>query len=161
MLLGSCLGKLCLCDWQEASHRMSIDGRLCRALKARYVEGISPVIENAIAQLDEYFMGHRTNFDLPFMMVGTDFQKSVWTVLESIPYGSTTTYAAVARSVGRPKAVRAVANAIGANPMSIIVPCHRVVGNDMSMTGYAGGITVKHQLLELESPSLFSPLRVK
>lgn len=118
---------------------------------------MSPIIESAIVQLDEYFMGQRTNFDLPFMMVGTDFQKRVWTALASIPYGTTTSYSAVARSIERPKAVRAVANAIGANPLSVIIPCHRVVGNDRSLTGYAGGLTVKQQLLELECPSLFLP----
>lgn len=161
MLLGDFSGSLCLCDWLEAKHRNAVDYRLCHALKARYQEGTSPVIESAMAQLEEYCKGRRRTFNLPVMMVGTDFQKSVWTALTAIPCGSTATYRDVACSIGRPKAVRAVANAIGANSMSIIIPCHRVVGNDMSMTGYAGGITVKRQLLELEAHSLFLPLRVE
>lgn len=102
-------------------------------------------------QLDEFFAGDRMAFDLPFRMVGTDFQRSVWNELLRIPYGETATYAEIAASIGKPTAVRAVGAANGRNPLSIVVPCHRVVGSDGSLTGYAGGIERKQWLLDLES----------
>jgi methylated-DNA-[protein]-cysteine S-methyltransferase len=103
------------------------------------------------AQLDAYFDGRRSAFDLPLAPVGTEFQRRVWTALSSIPYGTTTTYAAIARSIGKPRAVRAVGAANGKNPLSIVVPCHRVIGQDGTLTGYAGGLPRKRRLLELES----------
>lgn len=104
-------------------------------------------------QLDEYFAKERKEFDLPLMFVGTGFQKSVWNALLSIPYGKTESYGALAARLGRPTAVRAVAGANGANAISIIVPCHRVIGSDHSLTGYGGGIEAKKYLLELEQGS--------
>ena len=101
-------------------------------------------------QLDEYFAKKRKEFDLPLMFVGTEFQKSVWDALLSIPYGKTESYGALAARLGRPKSVRAVAGANGANAISIIVPCHRVIGSNHSLTGYGGGIEAKRYLLELE-----------
>jgi methylated-DNA-[protein]-cysteine S-methyltransferase len=102
------------------------------------------------AQLDAYFDGKRRSFDLALAPRGTEFQRRVWRALASIPYGTTTTYADIARSIGRPKAVRAVGAANGKNPLSIVVPCHRVVGKDGTLTGYAGGLSRKRRLLELE-----------
>jgi methylated-DNA-[protein]-cysteine S-methyltransferase len=110
-----------------------------------------PTALRAVAvQLDDYFAGKRTTFDVVLAARGTAFQKSVWKALSAIPYGTTTTYAAIARSIGRPRAVRAVGAANGKNPLSIVVPCHRVVGRDGSLTGYAGGIAMKEALLSLE-----------
>lgn len=103
------------------------------------------------AQLDAYFRGARTAFELPLAPRGTDFQRRVWAALAEIPYGATTTYAAIARAIGRPKAVRAVGAANGRNPLSIVVPCHRVIGADGTLTGYAGGVPNKRRLLELET----------
>ncbi len=118
-------------------------------------------------QLDAYFEGRRTSFDLALAPVGTEFQLSVWRALTAIPYGTTTTYAAIARSIGRPRAVRAVGAANAKNPLSIVVPCHRVIGKDGTLTGYAGGLEGKRRLLELESaerpsgdePVVRAPLR--
>lgn len=110
-----------------------------------------PVLVAAIAQLDEYFAGRRTRFDVPLdLQAGTPFQRSVWQALLGIPAGQRTSYAALSRSVGRPAAVRAVGAAVGRNPVSIVVPCHRVVGTDGSLTGYAGGLERKTALLRLE-----------
>jgi methylated-DNA-[protein]-cysteine S-methyltransferase len=104
----------------------------------------------AIRQLEEYFDGRRKTFDIPLNLVGTEFQKAVWRQLLRIPYAETESYAAVAKAIGRPSAVRAVAGAICANPISIIVPCHRVIGSDGSLTGYAGGLKAKKYLLSIE-----------
>ena len=109
------------------------------------------VLETTKAQLSDYFAGHRTTFDLPLdLSTGTDFQQSVWRALLSIPPGATSSYGAISVMLGNPKAVRAVGGAIGRNPLSIIVPCHRVLGSDGTLTGYAGGLARKTALLQLE-----------
>ena len=104
-----------------------------------------------LTQLCAYFGGQRTSFDLQLLPRGTEFQRQVWRALSAIPYGSTATYAEIARAIGRPKAVRAVGAANGKNPLSIVVPCHRVIGQDGSLTGYAGGLPSKRRLLQLEA----------
>jgi methylated-DNA-[protein]-cysteine S-methyltransferase len=110
-----------------------------------------PVLRQAVAQLEEYFAGQRTHFDLPLdLQAGTAFQRSVWQALLSIPHGGTTSYAVLSRRIGRPTAARAVGAAIGRNPLSIVVPCHRVLGASGSLTGYAGGLERKNALLQLE-----------
>ncbi len=149
--LGSFDDRLCLCDWQVEKHRDHVDRRLKRALRAEFEDGTSDVIEKTAAQLDEYFAGKRKEFDIPLLFVGTDFQKKVWDELLSIPYGQTVSYGEMARRIGMPKSVRAVANANGANAISILAPCHRVIGSDGSLTGYGGGLAAKKMLLELES----------
>jgi methylated-DNA-[protein]-cysteine S-methyltransferase len=110
--------------------------------------------EEAERQLAEYFDGERTTFDLPTVAHGDGFHRRVWDLLARIPYGQTTTYGALARELGEPASARAVGRAVGANPLSIICPCHRVVGADGSLTGYAGGLDRKRRLLDLESPAL-------
>jgi len=102
------------------------------------------------AQLDAYFAGHLRGFTQRLTPQGTDFQRAVWAALEDIPYGTTTTYAALARRIGQPRAVRAVGAANGANPIAILLPCHRVIGADGSLTGYGGGLPRKVTLLRLE-----------
>jgi methylated-DNA-[protein]-cysteine S-methyltransferase len=102
-------------------------------------------------QLDAYFAGERRAFDLGLRPAGTEFQQAVWSALRAIPYGATATYSAIARAVGRPDAVRAVGAANGANPIAIIVPCHRVIGANGTLTGYGGGLPRKQYLLELEA----------
>ena len=110
-----------------------------------------PVLREASAQLRDYFGGKRQQFDLLLdLSHGTEFQQSVWQALLAIPSGATTSYGALSAGVGKPAAVRAVGAAVGRNPISVIVPCHRVVGNDGSLTGYAGGLERKTALLELE-----------
>ena len=111
-------------------------------------------LTGVIDQLDAYFSGERTSFDIDLAPHGTEFQREVWRALANIPYGETTTYAAIARAIGRPLAVRAVGAANGRNPLSIVVPCHRVIGRDGTLTGYAGGIENKRKLLSLESRRL-------
>ena len=110
-----------------------------------------PVLREAAAQLRDYFAGRRTQFDLPLdLQSGTAFQQSVWQALLAIPSGRTTSYGDLSQRVGRPSAVRAVGAAVGRNPVSIVVPCHRVLGRDGSLTGYAGGLERKSALLGLE-----------
>lgn len=150
LMLGSYGDKLCLCDWQIEQHRDHIDRRLKRILNAEFEEGTSEVIDKAIKQLDEFFAGQRKIFDIPLLFVGTDFQKTVWNELLKIPFGKTVSYGEMARRIGMPKAVRVVANANGANSMSIFAPCHRVIGSDHSLTGYGGGLDAKRTLLKLE-----------
>lgn len=110
----------------------------------------NPHLKQATAQLDDYFAGRRTSFDLALDMRGTDFQQAVWRELMQLPFGSTTTYQDIAQRVGNPKAVRAAGTAIGRNPVSIIVPCHRVLGASGALSGYAGGLERKRYLLALE-----------
>lgn len=150
LTLGSVDGMLCLCDWPAEKHRSLVQRRLETALGASFANGTSEVIEQAALELDEYFAGHRRTFDVPLLLAGTDFQKTVWTELLNIPYGQTASYAEIARRIGRSEAVRAVANAVGANALSVFIPCHRVVGSDRSLTGYAGGLEAKRALLTLE-----------
>lgn len=113
-----------------------------------------PILEAAAAQLQAYFAGTLTQFDLPLDPRGTDFQQSVWQALRMIPFGETRSYADIARAIGRPDAVRAVGAANGRNPLSIIAPCHRVVGSTGALTGFAGGLAAKRWLLDHESPRL-------
>ena len=149
--LGAYREKLCLCDWKIEERRIIIDRRIQKELQASYKEGISEVIARTIGQLDEYFAGRRTTFDIPLLLVGTDFQKTVWNELLNIPYGKTISYAGLSQKLGNPKAIRAIASANGANPISILVPCHRVIGSDRKLVGYGGGLPAKKILLDLES----------
>jgi methylated-DNA-[protein]-cysteine S-methyltransferase len=109
--------------------------------------------ELAEAQLAEYFAGERTAFDLSTRLTGDEFQRRVWELIDRIPYGETTTYGAMAAALGDPTLARRVGGAVGRNPLSVVVPCHRVVGKDGKLTGYAGGLERKRLLLELEAPA--------
>lgn len=104
----------------------------------------------ATIQLDEYFQGKRTTFSLPFKLTGTPFQLAVWKELQNIPYGQTTSYKEIAQKINKPKACRAVGMANNKNPLPIIIPCHRVIGSNGKLIGYAGGLKLKNYLLELE-----------
>ena len=114
----------------------------------------SELSELAAMQLQEYFAGKRKTFDLPLELIGTDFQKKVWTALSEIPYGETRSYKDIAERIGQPKACRAVGGANNKNPISIIIPCHRVIGADSRLVGYGGGLDNKKLLLELERKCL-------
>ncbi len=107
-------------------------------------------VPNLLQQLEDYFKGKRQTFDGSLDLIGTPFQKQVWQQLLQIPYGQTTTYGELAQAIGRPKAVRAVGGAVGRNPVMIVVPCHRVIGKDGSLTGFGGGLPLKKELLSLE-----------
>lgn len=150
LMLGSYAEQLCLCDWRYRKAREAIDTRIQKGLQATYAEQDSDVIQKAISQLDEYFAEKRTTFDLPLLFVGTDFQKKVWNALLQVPYGKTDTYAGLAERLNNRTAIRAVASANGANSISIIVPCHRIIGSNRQLIGYAGGLQAKEQLLRLE-----------
>lgn len=151
LILGSYQERLCLCDWKYRRMRTSIDKRIQNNLKTTYEEQQCPVIDETVKQLDAYFKNTRNSFDLPLLLVGTDFQKSVWEELLKVPFGKTSSYMELSKKLDNVKAIRAVASANGANAISIIVPCHRIIGSDGSLVGYAGGIPVKKRLLKLES----------
>lgn len=150
LLLGSYDNLLCICDWRYRKMRAQIDKRIQGQLEANYDEGNSEVIEKTIAQLEEYFGGTRTEFDLSLLLVGSEFQKTVWKALIAIPFGETNSYLGLSKDLNNEKAIRAVATANGANAISIIVPCHRIIGSDGKLVGYAGGLSAKKKLLELE-----------
>ena len=151
LLIASYLGMLCMCDWKWRKMRKSIDKRITNELNARFIESDSEIINETIKQLNEYFNKQRTNFELPLLFTGTDFQKNVWKELQNIPYGVTSTYSELSIKMGNIKAIRAIAAANGANAISIIVPCHRIIGSNGDLVGYAGGISVKKKLLDLEN----------
>ncbi len=119
----------------------------------------SPLLRRAGEQLTAYFEGRRKTFSLPLAPVGTPFQRRVWAELERIPYGETLSYSQLARRAGRPRAIRAAGAANGKNPISIVIPCHRVVGKDGSLTGYGGGLETKRALLDLEGANVVAHLR--
>ena len=150
VILGSFERKLCLLDWRDRKMRQRIDARLQKGLKAEYIEEDASVLQKTRQQLDEYFNRERKTFDVPLLMVGTDFQKLVWQGLINTPYGTTASYLELSQRIGHEKAVRAVASANGANAISIMVPCHRIIGSDGSLVGYAGSLPTKKRLLQLE-----------
>jgi len=150
LILGSYEEKLCLCDWKYRKMRSGIDNRIKKALNTEYEFGDSPVITETIRQLTGYFEEGQTTFSIPLLLLGTDFQKSVWSTLLKIPFGKTASYLELSKKLGNEKAIRAVATANGANAHSIIVPCHRIIGSDGSLVGYAGGLPAKKKLLQLE-----------
>lgn len=155
LMLASLEEQLVMSDWVDGWHHKAILNRFNKLIGLPFVEGSSRVIEDAIHQLEEYFRKERHGFDLPLTLIGTDFQKDVWHALQTIPYGSCPTYADIAQAIGKPKAVRAVGGAVGQNPFSIIIPCHRVVGANRSLTGYGGGLEAKKYLLALETNRQF------
>lgn len=151
LVLASYADKLCLCDWSDNPFAERNKRRLERYLKASFKTETTPVLEEAKRQLDEFFAGKRKAFDIQIRLVGTDFQQQVWNALLNIPYGATKSYKEIAQCIGKSKAVRAVAGAIGANSISILIPCHRVIGSNRSLTGYAGGLVAKKMLLGMET----------
>ena len=153
MILGSFEGKLCLLDFRYRRMRTTVDNRIKKGLNAEFVEQDDEVLVKTKQQLDEYLFGNRKEFDIPLLTVGTEFQKSVWNALIKVPYGTTSTYLQLAKDINNPKAVRAVANANGANSISLIIPCHRIIGTNGELVGYGGGLAVKKRLLKLEKDS--------
>lgn len=133
------------------------DGALCglefgetSLFRDAAIPGDSPLLRLAERELNEYFAGERREFTVPVVLSGTAFQRKVWAALREIPYGETRSYGDIARAIGSPKSCRAVGGANHVNPVSVIVPCHRVIGTDGSMTGYGGGVWIKEFLLKLE-----------
>lgn len=158
LILGSYEGKLCLLDFRYRKMRSAIDKRIQDGLNADFTPQDDEILDRTQEQINEYLSGSRTSFDIPLIIVGSDFQKAVWNALMQIPYGETASYLDLAKVIDNEKAVRAVAGANGANAIAIIIPCHRIIGNNGELVGYGGGLTVKKQLLDLEQGhrSLFS-----
>ena len=151
LVLASFADSLCLCDWSDNPFAERNMRRLTRGMNVSFKTETTSVLEETKRQLDEYFAGKRKSFDIQLRMVGTCFQQQVWNALTDIPYGATKSYKDIAQSIGKPQAVRAVAGAVGANGISILIPCHRVIGSDNSLTGYAGGLEAKRELLRIEA----------
>lgn len=150
LVLASTAGELCLCDWNANPCTERNLRRLTKSVDASVKTEATSVLEETQRQLDDYFAGCRQTFDIPLHPVGTDFQHRVWSALLRIPYGETRSYKDIALNIGSPQAVRAVAGAIAANAISILIPCHRVIGSNHSLTGFAGGLEAKRMLLEME-----------
>ena len=150
LILGSYDGQLCLADWRYRKMRSANDVRIKKGLEADFQEEESEVIELAISQFMEYFSGKRKIFEIPLLLIGTKFQKSVWEELQKIPFGKTESYLGLSKQLGNELAIRAVASANGANTIAIIVPCHRIIGSNGELVGYAGGLAAKKKLLQLE-----------
>ncbi len=134
--------------------RVLVSSRNWDKYKSKFGETIEknhPILEKTKRQLEEYFAKRRRTFNIPIFFEGTDFQKKAWRALLNIPYGKTISYATQAENIGSPKAVRAIGGANGANPISIIIPCHRVIGKSGKLTGYASGLDIKEYLLNLEN----------
>jgi methylated-DNA-[protein]-cysteine S-methyltransferase len=145
------IGELLLVGDGHALHRLHMqEGRTAVPVDPEWRAADEPFAD-VREQLSEYFAGERLHFDVPLAMAGTPFQRRVWDELQAVPYGETTTYGELARRLGLPSASRAVGLANGRNPVAVIVPCHRVIGSDGSLTGYGGGLERKSFLLELEA----------
>ncbi|MGR9072136.1 MAG: methylated-DNA--[protein]-cysteine S-methyltransferase [Gammaproteobacteria bacterium] len=151
MLAAATADGICLLDFDDAPAPSPDLKRICGLLNAEAVSGMNRHLENLIRQMGEYFDGERKTFDLSLVLAGTEFQKKAWKALLEIPYGETLSYQRQAERIERPAAVRAVANANRCNRIAVVVPCHRVIGKDGCLTGYAGGIWRKEYLLNLEN----------
>jgi len=144
------IGELLLVGDGDTLHGLYMqEGRKPKTISPDWQASAAPFAD-VKTQLEEYFIGARTNFDIPLAAEGAPFELEVWHALEEIPYGETVSYGEIARRVGQPTAARAVGTANGRNPIAVIVPCHRVIGADGSLTGYGGGLERKRLLLELE-----------
>lgn len=148
IVISSPVGPLALAAAAEALTELRFGAQIDESTGR--VNGAGSILRAATEQLADYFAGRRRGFDLPLKPEGTAFQQAVWRVLGKIPYGSVISYGELARRIGRPTAVRAVGAANGANPISIILPCHRVIGSSRRLTGYGGGLDAKRLLLQLE-----------
>jgi methylated-DNA-[protein]-cysteine S-methyltransferase len=155
-MLGSFDNQLCMLDYRYRKRRKSVDSRIKKGLSAEFIEQDDDILAVSKIQLDEYLAGKRKIFTVPLLLIGSDFQKQVWNALIKIPYGTTSSYLNLAKHISNEQAVRAVAAANGANSISIIVPCHRVIGSNGDLTGYAGGLPLKKKLLQMEGVLLES-----
>ena len=160
LLIGSYGDKICLCDWKYRKQRKQIDQRIMTSCNAEMIEGETSIISETITQLEAYFSGKSEIFDIPLLFNGTRFQTKVWKHLTDIPFGKTMSYLDLSQNIGDKKAIRAVAAANGANAISILVPCHRIIGTDGKLVGYAGGLKAKEQLLRLEGAEIFNQTRL-
>lgn len=141
---------ICLLEFSDRKGLETELKQLAKSYNASIIQGYSTYFDQLKEELDAYFSGSLQSFSIPLDISGTDFQKQTWMALQDIPYGSTSSYLRQAETLGKPSAIRAVANANGMNKIAIIIPCHRVIGSDGSLTGYAGGLWRKRKLLDLE-----------
>jgi methylated-DNA-[protein]-cysteine S-methyltransferase len=153
-VMDSPVGRLTLIATDGALSGLYMDGQRHLPAAETFGQRDDTVLTDAVGQLEEYFSGQRTHFDVPMSFAGTQFQQLVWNALRAIPYGQTMSYGLIARQIGTPAASRSVGLANGRNPISIIVPCHRVVGSTGQLTGYGGGLERKRFLLDLERAAL-------
>jgi AraC family transcriptional regulator of adaptative response/methylated-DNA-[protein]-cysteine methyltransferase len=144
---------ICLLEFSDRSDLETYVQKLSHSLKAILLPGSNVHLDQLQEQVSDYFQGQRKNFNLKLFTPGTDFQNSVWKALQGIPYGETRTYSQQAQLINKPQSIRAVASANGKNRIAIVIPCHRVIGKDGNLRGYAGGVTRKKWLLEFENPS--------
>ncbi len=153
LIIASFKNKICMVSFSDFKNRNTINDKIKKELQAEFVEKETKLIIKTKKQIDEYLEGKRKNFDIPILMLGTNFQKQVWTELMNIPYGETISYLDLAKKINNPKAVRAVGGANGANSIAVIIPCHRVINSNGKIGGYGGGISVKKRLLKIEKES--------
>ncbi len=161
LILGEHEGKVCLCDWDFPQRKALFLRQINRylALTEHDIQAATtPLLEQVKAYLDAYHGGNQAPCDMPLLLLGTPFQQTVWQGLRSIPYGTTLTYRQFAQRLQQEQALRAIAHAIGQNPLSIILPCHRIIGTRGTLTGYAGGISTKAYLLQKEQATVCSSL---
>lgn len=144
--MDSLIGKLTLVADDKGLHEIRFGADDCATIPRT-----NPVLEKTRQQLQEYFSGQRQDFDLPLKPQGTEFQQQVWKALQKVGYGVIASYQEIASRIGKPKAVRAVGAANGRNPIPIVIPCHRIIGSNGKLTGYAGGLDIKEKLLRLEN----------
>ena len=150
ILLISTEDTLLMCDWIDGAKHIRGLNRLKRFYPEVWQEADSGVMRQTRSQIQEFCSGSRRDFSIKYLASGTRFQKLVWAAVSSIPYGETMSYADIANMIGKKSSVRAVANAIANNPLPLIIPCHRIIGSNGSISGYSGGIDVKMKLLTLE-----------
>lgn len=150
LILAAFDGRLCMCDWTSSKRHEHNITMLKKELNAETYECSDLIISAAITELNEYFQGVRQTFDIPLYITGTEFQRRVRHELVNIPYSDTISYSELAVRLCIPKGIRSVASAVAGNPLSIFLPCHRVIGSDGTLKGYAGGLNNKSKLLELE-----------
>ncbi len=151
LIIGSYENKLCLLDYRYRRMRQTVDKRIQRGLNAKFIEEDNEVLQKTRTQVDEFLAGARKEFDISLLTVGTEFQKTVWSALMDVKYGETSSYLELAKKINNPKAVRAVASANGANSIGLIIPCHRIIGSNGDLVGFAGGLPAKKRLLKMEN----------
>ncbi len=150
LILGSYGDKLCILDFRYRRMRKTVDNRIKTNLKAEFIEKDDEILSKAKTQIDEYLSGNRKVFDIELLLIGSHFQKTVWNALMNVEYATTLSYLELAKNINNEKAVRAVANANGANAIALIVPCHRIISSDGTLGGYGGGLLAKKRLLKIE-----------
>jgi methylated-DNA-[protein]-cysteine S-methyltransferase len=149
-ILGSYDNKLCLLDYKYRKMRQALDNKIRKMLNAEFTEKEDEILCKTKTQINEYFMGERTTFDIPLLMVGTEFEKDVWRSLLKVPYGQTATYSDLVSNSNNINTLKSISKANGSNSIALIVPCHRIIDDNGDLVGYGGGLPLKLKLLNLE-----------